>query len=162
MTGEKYFLYVGDCTAFPRKEPGHVPDGPAVGQRWWLLPQCGIGSLVALPRASGHVVLAPRWAPGWGFACPIKGVAAGVPCQEESRELGFSHLRAEGGWPVWLLCLLPLRASCGHWHCSCGLFCILLRSPHTGIPKFHNHTDADSVPFPAVGLGQRHSLPYPV
>lgn len=65
-----------------------------------------------------------RWAPGSGFACPVKADPAGVPCQEESRELGVSHLRVEAGQPG--LSLLPLRASSGHWHCSCGLLCLLL------------------------------------
>lgn len=116
----KYFLFVGDCTAFPRKERGRVPDGLAVGG---CHPH-GVGSRspVALCRASGHVVLAPRWA-GDGLqagACPCRSPLPGG-------EQGIGVLPSRGrGRATRLLCLLPLRASGGHWPCSCGLFCLPL------------------------------------
>lgn len=64
------------------------------------------------------------------------------------------------GWAVWLLWLLPcvpvvaIGAARGGSSASHSDPCT------QGSPHFTMARDADSVPFPAVGLG--HSLPYPV
>lgn len=53
-------------------------------------------------------------------ACPCRSPLPGG-------EQGIGVLPSRGrGRATRLLCLLPLRASGGHWPCSCGLFCLPL------------------------------------